>query len=96
MFLSLLFVLPFFSSMSLVKHAKTPHVQLYTASVNSTMAPANSDGPPKGDGYMAPHILAMSATPIPRTLALALYGDMSLTQVCEACSFYNCKQTLYK
>lgn len=31
--------------------------------------------------YMAPHILAISATPIPRTLALALYGDMSLTQV---------------
>lgn len=32
--------------------------------------------------YMAPHVLAMSATPIPRTLALALHGDMSLTQVC--------------
>jgi ATP-dependent DNA helicase RecG len=31
--------------------------------------------------YVAPHILAISATPIPRTLALALYGGMSLTQV---------------
>lgn len=33
--------------------------------------------------YMAPHVLAMSATPIPRTLALALYGDMSLTQITD-------------
>ncbi|TQD75533.1 hypothetical protein C1H46_038929 [Malus baccata] len=37
----------------------------------------------KGDNHMAPHVLAMSATPIPRTLALALYGDMSLTQITD-------------
>lgn len=56
------------------------------------MLATNSDEISKGEKHMAPHVLAMSATPIPRTLALALYGDMSLTQVCilvvvPSCSF---------
>ncbi|XP_074274939.1 ATP-dependent DNA helicase homolog RECG1, chloroplastic/mitochondrial isoform X2 [Silene latifolia] len=38
---------------------------------------------PKAEVQMAPHVLAMSATPIPRSLALALYGDMSLTQITD-------------
>ncbi|KAJ4771107.1 ATP-dependent DNA helicase RecG [Rhynchospora pubera] len=40
----------------------------------------NSD---ENKAFMAPHILALSATPIPRTLALALHGDMSITQITD-------------
>ncbi|XP_056164361.1 ATP-dependent DNA helicase homolog RECG, chloroplastic [Syzygium oleosum] len=57
--------------------------KLYYNSASSRTAAAHLDDPSRGDANMAPHVLAMSATPIPRTLALALYGDMSMTQITD-------------
>ncbi|XP_020583637.1 ATP-dependent DNA helicase homolog RECG, chloroplastic isoform X2 [Phalaenopsis equestris] len=57
--------------------------KLYSTSPWLRMGNSGLDNATENKVYMAPHVLTMSATPIPRTLALAIYGDVSLTQITD-------------